>query len=963
MTSPPPNLAAGLAALRPSDLLIVNLAFHHFDLAPPAGGQPARLIPRGTHGDPPMIFLGLPPQAIGEAVLPAAGAPVQAGEIRAAYAEPGQLVFVVEPDSDPIEYRLEAVLERCRELPLRLPATVAPDAVPVDPWVTTIEVPYGLVLSPGKGARWRHAATAVRGASGHVELWHTRLADDKSVTAVGNAVRHPLDTVETGLDASARRRLVEHTAEGHKPVQVREMLLSALGAWLDVHGDWSDGTAGGNPLVSWRHRMTMGRDQFVEVVTAGFLFPFGHRAVHVETTERQIEADADGTLTAFLRTRSRLFVREPERRYDEEGVPPAEHRQLPFTAVTLATVATPELLPESADAIPTQVPGPGNAFWPKVEGPDGTTEDVQFHLVAIDREGQTVAFTTPLAFLAADTAADDARLHTWMTSETSDFGIDGRRFIGLGGQRVAFAVPRTHPPPPAPSDSTFETATVEIGVKLTAAPSRPFRPVLRTARATVPAIRAATNSPGEVLFRYDETYVAGEHPLDVFAQLLPQSSVRVEFGSAEQSGGLARPSFPITRLSRTLGPVGAAPVDPGGLPFEGKFDPDAFFGDAFPTLLGVLQLDKLLMAQDFAHVDGVFGSGPKLPRLATTSQGPVTRTELQWETELPGLAAGATLSVAVARETSEGAPPTFRSEGTITGFSVSVPPDHPLVTLPINSLSFTAKTGRKPDVGAVLGDLVFTNELAFVNALADILDAVGFDDPPAVSVTDQGIEVGYTLGIPSVPLGVFTLQNLGFSAGLALPLLDARSPSLRLDFAKRHNPCIVTFGAFGGGAFVGLLVGLQQIEILEGSIEFGGGTAIDLGVASGGVAVRAGISYAMLREGETVSYRLAGFLRCVGALEVLGIISISVEFYLELAYDSGTNRLSGTASLSVEVEFAFFSKTVRMTVHREFAGSGAAAFAALAAAAPGDGAAHTFRDVVPDAATWATYCRAFEGVA
>ena len=78
-----------------------------------------------------------------------------------------------------------------------------------------------------------------------------------------------------------------------------------------------------------------------------------------------------------------------------------------------------------------------------------------------------------------------------------------------------------------------------------------------------------------------------------------------------------------------------------------------------------------------------------------------------------------------------------------------------------------------------------------------------------------------------------------------------------------------------------------------------------------------------------------------GELEVLGIITISVEFYLEFRFESPAS-VYGKASLTVKVEVLFFSASVTLEVERRFAGGGDPTFADLM-----------------DAPAWNTYCDAF----
>ena len=132
------------------------------------------------------------------------------------------------------------------------------------------------------------------------------------------------------------------------------------------------------------------------------------------------------------------------------------------------------------------------------------------------------------------------------------------------------------------------------------------------------------------------------------------------------------------------------------------------------------------------------------------------------------------------------------------------------------------------------------------------------------------------------------------------------------------------------------------MEQIEAAIEFGGNISLNLGIASGGVYVMAGIYFSY----SASQVMLTGYLRCGGYLEVLGLICISIEFYLGFTYlkkDPSGGEAWGQATVTVKVEIAFFSKSVSLTVEKRFAG------------AAGD---PTFEDVItlPD---WQDYVLAF----
>jgi hypothetical protein len=231
--------------------------------------------------------------------------------------------------------------------------------------------------------------------------------------------------------------------------------------------------------------------------------------------------------------------------------------------------------------------------------------------------------------------------------------------------------------------------------------------------------------------------------------------------------------------------------------------------------------------------------------------------------------------------------------------------------------------------------------LEFVNTLRDILPADGLSDPPAVSVSTAGISAGYSLAVPSVGVGIFSLQNLSLAVLLSIPFTD-KPAGLQIGISERHHPFLVSVSLFGGGGFFALGVSARGVESVEAAIEFGGSIALNLGIASGGVEVMAGIYFGLTGDATT----LTGYLRCGGYLEVLGLISISVEFYLGFTYrdkGGGRSEVWGQASVTVCVKVAFFSKSVRLSVERRFAG------------ASGD---PTFDDCV-DPEDWEQYALAF----
>ncbi len=234
-------------------------------------------------------------------------------------------------------------------------------------------------------------------------------------------------------------------------------------------------------------------------------------------------------------------------------------------------------------------------------------------------------------------------------------------------------------------------------------------------------------------------------------------------------------------------------------------------------------------------------------------------------------------------------------------------------------LTFVSLPGRKPDVAAEGVGLEFIGALAFVDTIRGLLPADGFSDPPAITVTPEGIQSGFSLGIPTVGVGIFSLQNLSLSAALSLPFVG-KPAGLRFALSSREHPFLVTVAMFGGGGFFALGVSAAGVEEIEASIEFGGNISLNLGVASGGVYVMAGVYFKM---STTKGTELTGYFRCGGYLSVLGLISVSLEFYLAFTYrdkGGGRNEIWGQASVTVSVKVLCFSTSVKLSVEKRFAG-------------------------------------------
>jgi hypothetical protein len=270
--------------------------------------------------------------------------------------------------------------------------------------------------------------------------------------------------------------------------------------------------------------------------------------------------------------------------------------------------------------------------------------------------------------------------------------------------------------------------------------------------------------------------------------------------------------------------------------------------------------------------------------------------------------------------------------------------DLEVLILEFERVQFRARAGQKPEIDVAFTKFAFAGPLSFIETLRQVIPLDGFSDPPEVSVTEEGITAGFSMGLPNIAFGVFSLENLSLGAGFTIPFVGPPM-STWFRFCERENPSRLTVMMFGGGFFFGVTVDAKGLQVAEGAIEFGAAISVDFGVASGSVSAMAGLYFKI----ESGNVTLAGYFRLRGEVEALGIVSVSIELYLELKYETGSGKCVGTATISIDIDVTLLSTTIKITCSKKFAGSGS------------DPTLAEMFDVTPAAtsADWDAYCGAF----
>jgi len=567
-----------------------------------------------------------------------------------------QVAFVVPANAGPIPFDLQTLLQKCLAFPLSVPSAAAiafqphggpvvlpgsggsvlqnlilqhraalqtrrsvtltlargaaaagrlagsagqPPAAPenaVGDNVTAIEIPVGLFVSPHQFGAWSHA-TAPRSSAetGRTELWHTRLVGPSpTITATGSDSRDPVNNPPL---TGAERRDLAHQSSGHSDITVNNLMLTSLGGWLDVRGSWSGQNI---TITNWRHIATLGRDHYVRVVEAGYLFPFGHRASVTEISERLFHPSMPGN-PAYLRSTYTLTVLEHDKYYAATAVadPSSGKRydlQMPFRRVRITETVVPNLArPKNLDgseSFPVRLlsSGGGNLF---------------FHVIAEDLDGNDIDFLAPLYFVAK---GDDQNQTVNSIKNAYDTDQSSLGRCDLHGQRVPFA---DHNDPNTtdikPGSTSFETASITFSAVL-ADPGQfaplqwecHFYPIVAGGTIVVPALKRLSGNSQPISVKYNDNYLIngfapGVNAGQVFLELENPSdpAARIVFKDhADRSGGLANPDTQVKSLSRSLGPVAGTPFNIS----QGTFNPNDVFNEFLDNvwLFGTIPLNQVL---------------------------------------------------------------------------------------------------------------------------------------------------------------------------------------------------------------------------------------------------------------------------------------------------------------------------------------------------------------------------------
>jgi hypothetical protein len=345
---------------------------------------------------------------------------------------------------------------------------------------TAIELPTGLLLSPdsggsGPGMIWLPSALGdgpwtsavpyqVHGTPGQLArtvLWHLRLISPKELSNIRSHSAVALQSFDkamvravwsdpsqpgflTAMNASDRAGIVaashddwyKQTATSDATFEAGQdgriaadtLALSAAGGWLNFDKHWDDSQLSHVlPVDGWVNRTEIGRDSFVQIEYAAYLYPLGFRVLVIKTTYRDTVFYPAAGPRSVSPLRQYYSIRFVDRSVAGTKIDP----HLVFTAVTSDIVETPHLTLSNWDFQNPCV------CWPASEASSAVYE---FPFTVADTGGQTSSFTAPQLVISEFALANQqASSLSMLVQEYYSPGKLARRLRPFNGQNVVFA--------------------------------------------------------------------------------------------------------------------------------------------------------------------------------------------------------------------------------------------------------------------------------------------------------------------------------------------------------------------------------------------------------------------------------------------------------------------------------------------------------------------------------------------
>lgn len=790
------------------------------------------------------------------------------------------------------------------------------------------------------------------------------------------------------LDGNNRHKLVHQTSDysisgfSPIPVPVKNLMLSSLGAYLNWHVFFNIASPldGYLNISEWEHLATLGRDHYVKIVEKGYLFPFGHRAAIVKVTERKFHQP---TRSAVNRQRMYIVVLQKEVLYSRND-PNGKFIEFPFQEIKIETGTTPNIdkpasIISSTSAYNFYIKVGGEGFKFDIVSTDMEGVAHRFRMPMVFVENIMARDYSQMEQLIAqyNVKTDFTLINLWNQKIAyASCMVDGdttfaTETINFGGQSY---------PAKGEGDIKFHPKVQLANVFIKQVEE------LTGNHKTAAITLEDDNNAGYVFAKVTGAVVDFSGGSDKSGGFLsPNMSISALSKLQGPVGGelddIKNLSFQAEKFFKALD--GIQPPKIFGVIDLFSLLADLNLGGTFNAMADKIAAvrkeieeakNEILYFENQARetaenmtaqiaaakqsisnnvkvlLEAINGNTPKIPNLKSYFTDEAAYAEYKWQPELKKkkieVISGIlnvnvdnpmnalTVLTKFEKPYDSNKPAVLNTTARFEKFGIDIVP---LLEVNFNYLEFRSGSAQKTDVKVDINaqkPIVFKGALSFVNSLQSIIPSTGFsEDGPYIDIQPSGVTAGFNISIPTVTVGICSICNMSLGASVTLPFTGAPL-TLGFNFCTRENPFLLTVSCYGGGGYFLLISTLHGIQSVEAAFEFGASLSLDVGVASGGVSAMGGFYFKVEKVNKIIAevnheltqVTLTGYLRINGHLSILGMITVSLEFYLAFTavfLGDKVEKLIGEATLKVKVEVLFFSKTVSVSVRRELKGADA----------------------------------------
>jgi hypothetical protein len=534
-----------------------------------------------------------------------------------------------------------------------------------------------------------------------------------------------------------------------------------------------------------------------------------------------------------------------------------------------------------------------------------TGEPLMIDYRAVDRDGGIVTFSLPGIFLEADKAfatlvvGAPARLREWW-NEPAQASL---RTIDLQGQSVAFADPlvrgsRLTARPTFAVEFEMQAPALDATLAAMKAGGSPaLFPTVKEATIVDTSVSTLMGEPSQpVGVTMHPRYLTNGNTSANFDKVF----LRMNTAAVAAVGGSspARGVMGVDLRAEVLNQTAGIGLDMPNVP--DLWNPADALGEA-SKIIGGISLGDIVEAVDFlGATPGIEIPGVKVEVEENTITTQVCFSpKISSKEDLGFIAtedskASVVVTGVVAIDGS--GEPSFSTEISIHDFTMRFLPgsQNPLVDVHFAKVSALISSSSGIDINTDVDGVTLYGALSY---LSKLLGSAGFADP-RLQVTSDHLDVGVTVNLPNISLGVITVKGISVAFGLLIPLQDVPG-ELSIDVGTKRKPVTLAVLSFGGTFYMGIdmrfgaTAAAGSDTIVVGVSIFWEILKIDVIVAKATVTLRLAANWEL--EGENVTF--VGTASVEGVISIGGFIEVSVTAQLNLKYKSNQENLVLTGTL------------------------------------------------------------------